>query len=98
MNPIRRIRRISAVLAGLAAGLVAFATPAFAMPVPASGSGSAPAPRVPAREVTHTLVLGGMPGWQIALITAGAALLAVVLAIIAYQIRAAHRRVTSPAA
>jgi hypothetical protein len=46
----------------------------------------------------HAVIAGGMPGWQIALITAGAALLAVVLAIIAYRIRATHRRVTSPAA
>jgi hypothetical protein len=53
-----------------------------------------PVYKVPA----HTVVAGGMPGWQIALITAGAALLAVVLAIIAYRIRATRRRMTAPAA
>ena len=37
MNPIGHIRRIAAVLASLAAGLVAFATPAFAsVPHPAA--------------------------------------------------------------
>jgi hypothetical protein len=66
MNPSRRIRRIAAVLAGLAAF---GATPAFArVPFPSDGSApSAPVPTpVPVRTVTHTLVLGGMPGWQIA--------------------------------
>ena len=39
MNIIRRIRRFAVVLAGLAAALVAFATPAFAVnyPLPANG-------------------------------------------------------------
>ena len=35
MNPIRRLRRFAAVLAGLAAALVSFsAAPAFAVPPP----------------------------------------------------------------
>jgi hypothetical protein len=46
----------------------------------------------------HTVAAGGMPGWQIALIAIGAALVAVVLATIAYRIRATRRRVTIPAA
>jgi hypothetical protein len=44
MNPIRRIRRIACVLAGLACawlGLAAAAPAAFAMRVPPSGGGSA---------------------------------------------------------
>jgi hypothetical protein len=39
-----------------------------------------------------TVVTGGTPGWQIALIAAGAALLAAVLAVIADRARAARRR------
>ena len=40
MNPLKRIRRFAAVLAGLSGALVAFgATPAFAMHVPPPGSG-----------------------------------------------------------
>jgi hypothetical protein len=50
------------------------------------------------RVPVHAVVAGGMPGWQIALITAGVALAAAVLATIAYRIRAAHRRRTVPAA
>ncbi len=40
-----------------------------------------------------TVVAGGMPGWQIALITIGAALVAAVIAVQAYRVRVAHRRV-----
>jgi hypothetical protein len=103
MYPIRRIRRIAAVLAGiLTAGAcallaVAAASPAMAatMPVPHYGppAGGTPAPPV----VTRTVMVGGMPGWQIALIAVGAALLAAVLAVLADRTRAAHRK-TAPAA
>ena len=44
MNPIRRIRRIAGILAGLACawiGLAAAAPAAFAMPLPPGGSGGA---------------------------------------------------------
>jgi hypothetical protein len=101
MNPIRRIRRIAAVLAGLAAGLVAFgATPAFARVIPPAGTGYAPAAQVPApvRTVTHTLVLGGMPGWQITLIAAGAALLAAAVAVLAYRAWSTRREPAAAAA
>jgi hypothetical protein len=33
----------------------------------------------------HTAVIGGMPGWQIALIAIGAALLAATAAVLAYR-------------
>jgi len=46
--------------------------------------------------VTRTVVVGGMPGWQIALIAAGAALLAAALTVLADRVRAAHRK-TAPA-
>ena len=49
-------------------------------------------PPLPAH--THALATGGMPGWQIALIAAGAAVLAVTLAVIVYRARAARRRAT----
>jgi len=116
MNPIRRLRRIAVVQAGLAAGLVAFATPAFArLPHPsqlgvavtpaAARPGaipgtefrpSAPLP-APVRTVTHTVVVGGMPIWQIALIAAGAALLAAALAVLADRALAARRRTVATA-
>ena len=46
----------------------------------------------------HTLATTGMPGWQITLIAVGAALLAAALAVTAYRMRAARRRVTVSAA
>ena len=101
MNPIRHIRRFAAVLAGLAAALVAFgATPAFARVMPPPGTEFRPSAPVPApvRTVTHTVVLGGMPGWQIALIAAGAALLAAALAVLADRALAARRTTVATAA
>jgi hypothetical protein len=41
---------------------------------------------------TRTVVVGGMPGWQIALIAAGAALLAAALAVLADRALTAHRK------
>jgi hypothetical protein len=97
MNPLKRIRRFAAVLAGLAGALVAFgATPAFAMhePPPGSGSGITTSPvgtTTPPVEV-HTVVVGGMPGWQIALIAVVAALIAAAVAVLADRSRSARRK------
>jgi LPS O-antigen subunit length determinant protein (WzzB/FepE family) len=46
----------------------------------------------------HTVVTGGMPGWQITLISAGAALLAAVLAVLLDRAWATRRHITAPAA
>jgi hypothetical protein len=89
MNGIRRIRRLAGVLVSLAVALLALgATPAFAMVMPPPGAsvtgGHIPPPPVPpATTVTRTVMVGGMPGWQIALIAVGAALLAAVAAVLA---------------
>ena len=97
MNPLKHIRRFAAVLAGLAGALVAFgATPAFAMhePPPGSGSGITTSPvgtTTPPVEV-HTVVIGGMPGWQIALIAVVAALFAATVAVLADRSRSARRK------
>ena len=101
MNHIRHIRRIAGVLAGLAfawLGLAAAAPAAFAMIVPGPGGSGSVAPAPPARARTHTLVVGGMPGWQIALIAIGAALLAAVLSVLADRARAARRQAVTAAA
>jgi hypothetical protein len=104
MNPIRPIRRIAAVLAGLAAALVACgATPAFAS-VPHYGTEYRPSVPAPAQlppvihTVTRTVLAGGMSGWQIALIAVGAALLAAALAVLADRALAARRRTAATAA
>ena len=71
MNPIRHIRVSQCAGRGLAAALLASgATPAFAgNPGPAAAlvpTYPAPSPALP------PVVVGGMPGWQIALIAAAA--------------------------
>ena len=86
---LSRLAGLLAGLAGLAAALVAGATPAFASLPPEPGPGGAPVPP----PVIHTVVVtGGMPGWQIALIAAGAALLAATAAVLAYRAWTARRR------
>ena len=95
------MRPLAAVLAGLAAGLLALATPAFAMPVPVPGTEFRPSVPVPApeiRTVSRTLVLGGMPGWQITLIALGAALAAAALAVLVSRAVSARRHTVPTAA
>jgi hypothetical protein len=94
MNRIRRIRAVLAALAGTLLALAA-ASPAFARPWPPPGVPSAPV-RAPAQ--VHTIVIGGMPGWQIALIAVGAALVAGAVAILtdrSWTARKAHATTTA---
>ena len=81
MNTVR-IRHLVAFLTASAAVnllVLAAATPAIAATtrVPHYGS-SVPSPQIPAQ--IHTVMPGGMPGWQISLIAIGAALLGAALA------------------
>jgi hypothetical protein len=89
MNLTRHICRVAAFLVGLTVAVLA-ATPAFAMLEPDPGGYAAPT-SVPAQIQYRTIVAGGMPGWQIALIAVGAALLAAVAAVLADRARAARR-------
>jgi hypothetical protein len=96
MTIIKRFSRFTAVLAGLGFAMLASAAAASAATTtlvpPGGGGGTGPAP------VTHMIVVGGMPGWQIALITIAAALLAAVAAVLLDRARSARRRlITSPA-
>jgi hypothetical protein len=109
MNSFRTIRRLAAILTGLTGALLALcadAAPAALASVlggdPHGRPGLAsPPPEPPGWDKhpplptdAHALVTGGMPGWQIALIAAGAALLGAALAVAVYRLRAARRRVT----
>jgi len=107
MNPAPTIRRLprnlAAAPAAALAGAAAAAALATSQPRPPGWNKHPPLPlghvagpvyKVPA----HTAVAGGMPGWQIALITAAAFLLATGLAVALYRLRAARRRVTASAA
>jgi len=103
MNCIRLIRRLAAVLTGLAGALLAFAgaaPAALARPAPPHPPGWPPLPPgwnkhppLPPRHMHHVyaVVVGGMPGWQIALIAAGAALLAATAAVVVYRAWADRR-------
>ena len=104
MKRFRIIGRLAAILGGLAGIVVTLG----AVVAPAALAGGDPRghlglkprgwykrPALPAHA--HAAVAGGMPGWQIALIVAGAAVLAGALAVLAYRVRAA-RRVTVSAA
>lgn len=84
---------------------------AFAYRLPPSGGGSAgpgilrPAPPrwnkhppLPALHAhTHTMIIGGMPGWQLTLIAVAAALAAATLAMTICDMWAARRRVSAGA-
>jgi len=113
MNRFHTIRRLAVVLTGLTGALLAFcaggAPAALASVLGGDPHGrpglASPRPEPPGWDKhppraahAHALVTGGMPGWQIALIVAGAALLAAALAVTAYRMRAARRRVTVSAA
>ena len=90
MNPIRRL---TAALAGLAGALLASAAAApaaLAQPFPPRPPGWDKHPPVPPpRAGIHTVAAGGMPGWQIALIAVGAALLAAIAAVLLDRARTA---------
>ena len=84
---MNRIQRGLAVLAGLSGTVLALAVSApavLAVPPP-------PEPAAPGPVKIHTVVTGGMPGWQITLIAVGAALLAATLAVVLDRARKARR-------
>jgi cell division protein FtsX len=98
MSFIRRIFRRAALLAGAAAAILASAAailasaaavPAFAkIAPPLGGSGGTEVTPTP---VIRTVTVGGTPGWQIALLMAGAAVLAAAAAVLLDRLRAARR-------
>jgi hypothetical protein len=90
MNRIRGIGRLAGVLASLPAALLALtavAPAAFAARTPPFGGLIERANPPPA---VHTIVVGGMPGWQTTLIAAAAAVFAATAAVILDRARAAR--------
>ena len=101
MNRIRRIRRVAATLAGLALtwlGLAVAAPAAFAQPIPVGGDSDGATAGSGVFTVTRTVVVGGMPGWQIALIAAGAARVAAAAAVLAYWVLTTRRQAVTATA
>jgi hypothetical protein len=80
-------RRILAAVITLAGAVLALATApaAFAMPLPPSDCCTS------GQNTAVTVIDGGMPGWQITLIAAGAALAGAALAILLDRVRAARK-------
>ena len=95
MHIIKRLSRLGVVLTTLgviALTLVGRASAASAM-VPRSGGGAegnGHLPISPPPEI-HTVVVGGMPGWQIAAIAVVAALVAAVAAVLLDRSRSVRR-------
>ena len=86
---MNRFRHLACILGALAASMLTLGAPAFATEVPPPGTDSNH-PRVPGQVTTHLVVARGMPGWQITLIAAAAALTAATLAMILHRART-HR-------
>jgi hypothetical protein len=96
---MNRIRRLTFVLTALAASALTLGTaPAFAELVP-PGGGIGDPPFVPQTAASaHLAVSGGMAGWQITLIAAGAAALAATVAVLLDRARIARRHAPPHAA
>jgi hypothetical protein len=91
MKIIKYWRRIAVVLSGLGVTLAALAGPASAATasLPPSAHDATIAPTVP------TVVVGGMPGWQIALIAVGAALVTAAVAVLLDRVLLGRRRLAA---
>jgi hypothetical protein len=91
-----RLRRITAALAAVTGGLLAWAAavPAASaattlIPDPGGASGTVPATPPPAP--VQMIAAGGMPGWQVTLIAFAAALVAATAAVFLDRTRASRR-------
>ena len=93
MNHIRRILVTAATLVGTLLTFAAASSPAFASLPPGD-----PTETVQAPPQVHTIVTGGMPGWQIALIAVTTAVIAATTAVIMDRARVARRRLSAPTA
>jgi hypothetical protein len=101
MSIIKNVTRLGVVLTTLGIVALAFAgraSAALAM-VPRSGGGAEGNGHVPVTPpAVHTVVVGGMPGWQIAAIAVVAALTAATAAVLLDRTRAVRRRLPVTAA
>ena len=97
-RPFRPVRRLAGILAVLATTLLATAATtapaAFALPIPPVGGGDGTVQPPP----VQTVIVGGMPGWQIALIAVAAAVLAAAIAVFLDRARATRRHQPAPSA
>ena len=92
MNHIRRILATAAKLVGVLLTFTMGSSPASATPP------GDPTETVQAPPQVHTIVTGGMPGWQIALIAVTTAVIAATTAVILDRALAARHRLPAPTA
>jgi hypothetical protein len=99
MSTIKSLSRLGAMLASLAVIAVGFASSALASTsmVPVGGSGTPDGTPAPV-TVVRTVVVGGMPGWQIASIAIMAALVTAIAAVLVERSRPARRLPVRPLA
>jgi uncharacterized spore protein YtfJ len=100
MRIIKSLSRLGVVLASLAVVAVGFASGASASTsvIPVGGGSGAPAQDTGPVTVVRTVVVGGMPGWQIVLIAVVAALVTAFAAVLVERTRTARRRPVRPTA
>jgi hypothetical protein len=101
MHKIKNATRLGVVLATLGVIALAFASRASAATamVPRSGGGAEGNGYVPIKPpAVHTVVVGGMPGWQIAAIAIAAALVAATAAVLLDRTHSVRRRLPVRAA
>jgi hypothetical protein len=89
LRPAGFLGRAAAIVVGSMLALTAASPAAFAMLEPMPGGGGAPVENTP---VVHTVTVGGTPGWQIALLAVGAAIVAAFIAVLLDRARAARRQ------
>jgi hypothetical protein len=112
MNPIRRLAALAGLAGALLAfAVVAPAALARSFPPRAPGWDKHPPPSpgqvavlgpnragYPPTTYVRTVILGGVPGWQIVLIAVAAALFAATAAVLADRAWAGHRKTITAAA
>jgi hypothetical protein len=95
-----RLRRAAAVLAAVTCGLLGWAAAvpaAFATPTPWPPPGGQDGPVPVPATIVRVVTIGGMAGWQITLIAAGAALAAAATVMLIYRARASRPMQNVPA-
>ena len=99
MRIIKSLSRLGVMLASLAVVAAGFASGASASArmIPLGDGSGAPAPDPGPVTVVRTVVVGGMPGWQIVLIAVVAALVTAFAAVLVERARMARRPVRSAA-
>jgi hypothetical protein len=98
MSHAYRYRHVVRALAAFACallGLAVSAPAAFGVMIGANDSGQSPPPLPAGKDLTHTLthtiVTGGMPGWQLAVIVTVATLVVAIIAVVMHRVRDAQR-------